>query len=89
MGMLFLVLALISIVFGIVFMIMITSYLSKHGIKINYILLRLYIIKYVHQYRSITKEESGKPGPLFYPFVASIGLALFFAVIGVILKYAM
>ena len=87
MSTLFLVLALISIVFGVVFMIMITSNLSKRGIKINYILLRLYIIKYVHQYRNITKEESGKPGPLFYPFVTSMCLALFFAVIGVVLKY--
>jgi hypothetical protein len=87
MSMLFLVLALISIVFGIVFMIMITSDLSKRGIKINFILLRLYIIKYVHQYRNITKEESGKPGPFYYPFVVSMCLALFFVIIGVILKY--
>jgi hypothetical protein len=87
MSILFFVLALISVVFGIVFMIMITSNLSKRGIKINYFLLRLYIIKYVHQYRNITIEESGKPGPLFYPFVVSMCLALFFAIIGLILKY--
>ena len=87
MSTLFLVLALISIMFGIVFMIMITSNLSKRGIKINYLLLRLYIIRYVHQYRSITKEESGKPGPLFYPFVTSMCLALCFAVIGIVFKY--
>ena len=83
----FFVLALISVAFGIAFMIMITSYLSKQGIKINYFLIRLYIIKYVHQYRKITMEESGKPGPLYYPFVASMVLTLFFAIIGIILKY--
>ena len=87
MSMFFLVLALISVTFGIVFMIMIISYLSKRGIKINYFLLRIYIIKYVRQYRNITIEESGKPGPLYYPFVTSMVLTLVFAIFGIILKY--
>jgi len=87
MSTLFFVFALISIAFGIAFMIMITSNLSKRGIKINYFLLRLYIVKYVYQYKSITVEESGKPGPLYYPFLTSMILALLFAVIGIILKY--
>jgi hypothetical protein len=39
--MLFFVLALISVAFGIAFMIMITSNLSNRGIKINYLLIRL------------------------------------------------
>ena len=86
MSMFFFVLALISVAFGIAFMIMITSYLSKQGIKINYFLLRLYIIKYVHQYRKITMAGSGKPGPLYYPFVASMILTLVFAAIGIIIK---
>jgi hypothetical protein len=87
MSTLFFVLALVSLASGILFMIMITSNLSGRGIKINYFLLRLYIIKYVNQYRNITREESGRPGPLFYPCIASMCLVLFFAVIGIVLKY--
>jgi len=86
MSMFFFIPALVSFIFGIVFMIMITSFLSNRGIKINYIFLRLYIIKYVHQYRKITVEENGKPGNLFYPYIVSMSLALVLAVIGIILK---
>ena len=86
MSMFFFIPALVSVIFGIVFMIMIASFLSKRGIKINYIFLRLYIIKYIHQYRKITIEENGKPGNLFYPYIVSMSLALVLAVIGIILK---
>ena len=86
MSIFFFIPALVSAIFGIVFMIMIASFLSKRGIKINYIFLRLYIIKYIHQYRKITIEENGKPGNLFYAFIVSMNLALVLAVIGIILK---
>ena len=86
MSTLFLVLALISIAFGIATSIMITSFLSNRGIKINYLLFRILIFRYIRQYRQITMEETGKPGPLFYPFIATWNLALLFAIVGVILK---
>ena len=86
MSMFFFIPALVSVIVGIVFMIMIVSFLSKRGIKINYIFLRLYIIKYIHQYRKITIEENGKPGNLFYAFIVSMNLALVLAVIGIILR---
>jgi len=65
---------------------MIASFLSRHGIKINYLFLRVLIFKYVRQYRKITIEEIGKPGPLFYMFITTWNLALLFAIVGVILK---
>ena len=86
MSMFFFIPALVSVIVGIVFMIMIVSFLSKRGIKINYIFFRLYIIKYIHQYRKITIEENGKPGHLFYAFIVSMNLALVLAVIGIILR---
>ena len=89
MSMFFFIPALVSVIFGIVFMIMIVSFLYRRGIKINYVFLRLYIIKYVHQYRKITIEENGKPGNLFYPYIVSMSLALVLAVIGIILKNTM
>ena len=77
----FYILALVSAICGVVFTFRITTYLSKRGVKINYWLLRLYILKYLRQYRKITIEDTGKPGNLFYGFVISMCLALVFTVI--------
>jgi len=86
MSTIFFILALMSIVWGIVTSIMITSFLSRRGIKINYLFLRLFIFKYVSQYRKITMEETGKPGPLFYSSIAAWNLALLLAIVGIILE---
>ena len=86
MSNLFFILALVSVVLGIVTMIRIVSFLSKRGVKINYLFIRLFILRYVNQYRKITIEENGKPGPWFYRFIISMNLALLFAVVGIVLK---
>jgi hypothetical protein len=65
---------------------MIVHELSKRGVKINFILLRLYLIKYIHQYKLLTLKETGKTGPLYYPCVVSVSLALVLAIVGLILK---
>ena len=86
MSNLFFVLAIISAISGIASSIVIAAWLSKRGIKINYPFIRVLIIKYVHQYRKITQQEGGKPGPWFYSFVISMNLALVFTVTGFVLK---
>jgi len=86
MSTLFFILALIGVACGIATSIMITSFLSKRGIKINFLLFRLFIFKWVGQYRKITIEETGKPGPLFYSFITAWNLALLFAIVGIIFK---
>jgi hypothetical protein len=86
MGMVFFILALISVACGIAASVMIASFLSRHGVRINYIFIRLFIFRYVRQYRQITMEETGKPGPLFYWFITSWNLALVFAIVGIILE---
>ena len=83
---LFFALALIGVACGIVTSIMIASFLSKRGVRINYLFIRLFIFRYVRQYREITIEETGKPGPLFYWFITSWNLALIFAIIGIVLE---
>ncbi len=80
-------LALLSVGWGIVSGIVITSFVSERGTKINYFLYRIYIIKYVNQYKQITEEENGKPGPWFYSFVISMNLTWVFAIIGILLKF--
>ena len=64
---------------------MIVHQLSKRGVKINFFLLKLLIIKYIHQYKQITLEETGKVGPLFYPCIVSINMALVLALVYFIL----
>jgi len=86
MSTLFFVLALIGVAWGIATSIMITSFLSKRGVKINYLFIRLFIFRYVGQYRRITIEETGKPGPLFYWFLTAWNVALLFAIIGIVLE---
>jgi hypothetical protein len=86
MSTLFLILALIGVACGIAASIMIASFLSRRGIKINYLFFRVLIFKYIRQYRKITMEETGKPGPLFYSFITAWNLALIFAIVGAILK---
>ena len=86
MSTLFFILALIGVACGIAASIMIASFLSKRGVRINYLFIRLFIFRYVRQYRKITMEETGKPGPLFYSFITAWNLALLFAIVGIILK---
>jgi hypothetical protein len=82
----FFTLALLSVVWGIVSAIVITSYLSARGVKINILFFRIMILKYIHQYHEITKKERGKPGPWFYSYIASMNLALALVIIGIIFR---
>jgi len=82
----FAVLAFLSVGLAIVFSMMIVSEVSKRGIKIHYVLLRLYIIKYISQYEQLTRKETGKAGPLYYPCVVSYILALVFAIVFLIVR---
>jgi len=78
--------AIVFTILFVVFSMMIVHELSRRGVKINFFLLRLYIVKYIHQYRRITKEETGRIGPLYYPCIGSVNLALICAVLGLVLK---
>lgn len=78
--------ALISAVWGVVSSLMIADALQKRGVKINWIFLRIMIIKYVGQYRDVTRKETGRTGPWFYSFVIAMNLALVTAIVGLILR---
>ncbi len=80
------ILAFVSVGLGIVFSMMIVQEVSRKGAKINFVLLRLYIIKYIDQYRKLTLKETGKVGPLYYPCVGSYVAALVFAIIYLIVR---
>ena len=65
-------LMLVCGVWAVVASLLIVRDLEKRGISINFLLLRLMLLKYLHQYREITKEETGRVGPLFYHYIVSI-----------------
>jgi hypothetical protein len=86
MSEMFLMLTFVCIAWGIVSMIAITSFLQKRGTKINYILLNIMMFKYVHDYHQITIKEDGKPGFWFYSFTFAMNMALFCAIIALIMN---
>jgi hypothetical protein len=86
MSNLFFILAILSALWGVASSIVIASFLSQRGIKINWLFLRILILKYIHQYHEITVKEKGKPGPWFYSYIISMILALVFAIVGIVLK---
>lgn len=82
----FLVLAVTAAIVGVAASMGCVSFLLKRGVKINWILLKVMIIKYVHQYRIMTRQETGKVGPLFYIYVIAMNTALIAGVIGIMLQ---
>lgn len=86
MFILFMSLAIASVVIYVVFSMLIVHELRKRNVKINIVFLRLFLLKYAHQYKEMTQMETGRVGPLFYGWIMSINAALVFAVIGLVLR---
>lgn len=80
-------LAIISGILNVVFSIIVVHKLSKRAVKINFFLLRFLLPKYVHQYKTITLEETGSVGALFYCWIGSINLALGFSIVALLIKF--
>ncbi len=71
---------------GVVSSIVITNALQKRGVKVNWLLLKVLIMRYVGQYRDITLSETGRVGRWYYSFVGAMNMALLMAVVGLILR---
>jgi hypothetical protein len=81
-------LAILGLLSPIAAAVAMARWLSNHGVKVNWPLLRLYMPWYVHRYQKMTRESGGKPGPLYGHFVVPISLALLFAVAGLLVIVA-
>jgi hypothetical protein len=81
-----LVVALISVAWGIVSTVAIADALKRRGVKVSFIFLRVLILKYIGQYRDITREETGRTGSWYYSFIIAMNLALVTAVVGLLLR---
>ncbi len=66
---------LLMVAANVVTTILVMVALDRRGIKTNLLLARLLIFKYLSQYRRVTIKETGKAGPLFAVWIATINLA--------------
>ena len=73
-------LLLVCAIWAVTAAVLIARDLEKRGIPVSFVWLRLMILKYLHQYSKITREEKGRVGPLFYHYVVPLNVALVLAV---------
>ncbi len=55
--------------------------LERRGVHVNYLWLRVMILKYLSQYRRVTLQETGQVGSLFYHYVIPLNMALVLTII--------
>lgn len=82
----FLVVAVLSALWGVVDAMLIAVGLDKRGVPVNMVLFRLFFFRYLGQYKTATVRETGRVGPLYYSYITAMSLALVCAVIGLILR---
>jgi len=67
---------IVCVIWAVVAAVMIAVYLDRRGKKVSVLWLRLMILKYLHEYAVVTREETGHVGPLFYHYVVPLNTAL-------------
>jgi hypothetical protein len=79
--------AIVSVLWGVASAVLIAEALHKRGVKVNWVFLRFLILsKYLGQYRDITRQETGRSGPLFYSYLIAMNLALVTAIAWIVLR---
>lgn len=72
--------AIVCVIWAVVASVMIVLDLKRRGVSVSFLWMRLLIVKYLHEYSKITREETGRVGPLFYHYVVPLNVALVLAV---------
>jgi hypothetical protein len=79
--------AVASALFAVASAVMIGAMLQNRGIRVDWLWFRVKILTtYLTQYRDVTRQETGRVGPLFYAFIIAINVALLTAITGLILR---
>lgn len=81
-----LLLALFSVIGGLVSAVKITVFLKNNGVRASMFLWNFKIFTYVNQYKEITFKKNGKTGWLFYSLIIFFNLAFFSIIIGWIIR---
>jgi hypothetical protein len=76
----------VCVIWNVITSLLIFSSLQRRGIPVSFLWLRVLVPKYAHQYKMITRRESGKIGPLFYHWIVSINVALVLAVAAILVE---
>jgi hypothetical protein len=71
----------VAVAWFVVSTLLIYEALRRRGMAVNFLWLRALAPKYAHEYRAITRRETGRTGPLFHHWVVSINLALAAAIV--------
>jgi hypothetical protein len=69
-------LGLICVAWAVVAAVLIVANLHRRGVPISFIWLRFMVLEYLHEYAKVTREETGRVGPLFYHYVVPLNVAL-------------
>lgn len=78
-------LAAVCVVWATVSGILLTRWLDQRGFRTPFPLIRLFLFRNLGRYKEITRNETGKVGPLFYSYVIPFNAALVLVVIVVAL----
>ena len=76
-----------AVVWGVVAGILIFEALRRKGLTTSFLWIRLFMPFYVHRYSVVTREETGRTGPLFYHFVIAFNIALLAALLAAALAH--
>ena len=80
----YLVLAIACMLWNVVASIRIYGWFRRRNVPVTFIFLRVMAPVYAYRYRKITREETGRTGPLYYHWLVSINCALVFVLIAVV-----
>jgi hypothetical protein len=80
------IIVMVCLAWAITAMVLIISKVEKSGTRINFLLIKLFVFKYISQYNEMTRKERGKTGALFYHFIVPMWLAFAGVVIWIILS---
>ena len=76
-----LVVAWVCVVWAVVAALLIAADRRRRGAKVSYVWLRLFILRYLFDYRRMTRQETGRTGLLFYHYVVPLNVALLLSII--------
>ena len=77
----------VCVVWAVVAAVLIAVDLHHRGVAVSILWLRPMILKYLHEYSKITREETGRVGPLFYHYVVPLNIALVLVIIMAVMAW--
>jgi len=72
---------LICVIWAVVAAVLIAVNLHNRGVSTSILWLRLMVLRYLHEYARLTREETGRVGPLFYHYVVPLNVALVLVIV--------